>query len=469
MKNFTLPFIAFLLLQFTSFAQTPDTIWTKTFGGVDYDCGYSVKQTSDGGYIIAAYSKSFSTLIGDLWLIKTNNYGDTLWTKIFAGCAGIGNMSVQQTTDGGYIIVSETAYDDVWLIRTDSLGNTLWIKIFDTGFWDGGRSVVQTEDGGYIIAAYTREPPHLWLLKTDSFGDTVWTKEYQGDGFALQKTYDRGYIVTGLINPGASDIWLLKTDELGNTLWTKTFGGTGIDFGCSVQQTTDGGYIITGNTVIAGGAQIWLIKTDSLGDTVWIRNFGTLDNINRSSDVQQTTDGGYIITGWTNAFGAGSVDVWLIKTDEDGGIIWSKTFGGSSSDGSNSIQLTVDSGYIITGWTSSFGAGNGDVWLIKVDSESVTNIAKNESVLLLDYSLHQNNPNPFNPSTTINWELPEGNNVTLKIFNALGEEVTTLVNEFKPVGKYKTEFNAATLPSGVYFYQLNAGEFISTKKMLLLK
>ena len=310
----------------------------------------------------------------------------------------------------------------------------------------------------------------MWLIKTDEFGDTLWTKILPGIGLSVQQTSDGGYVITG--TTPSYDIWLTKTDSVGNPLWLKSFGTSDYDFGFSVRQTEDGGYIITGITddlLPSGGCYTWLIKTDSVGDTVWIKTFGDLDKIYMSKDVQQTEDGGYIITGWTNSVGAGSNDVWLIRTNAYGDTLWTKTIGGGSPDASFSIQQTEDGGYIIIGWTNSFGVGNGDVWLIKLDPESVTDIGNNERKPLIDYSLIQNYPNPFNPSTVIKYSIPQASKVELKVFDIIGNEIEILVNEEKQPGSYEVEFNSKGLPSGIYFYQIRAVSYIDSKKMVLMK
>jgi hypothetical protein len=208
-----------------------------------------------------------------------------------------------------------------------------------------------------------------WVM---TFGE----REYE-KGYCVQQTNDEGYIITGYTNSlgnGQKDVWLIKTNPRGNKEWSKTFGGVFTERGYSVQQTKDGGYIITGFTYSSTGnsnADVWLIKTDSQGNEEWNQTFGGIGG-EVGFSVQQTTDGGYAIIGSTSSFGNGSSDVWLIKTDSQGNEEWNKTFGGSSEDVGRSVQQVVDGGYIITGFTLSYGNGNYDVLLIKTDSQGKT-------------------------------------------------------------------------------------------------
>jgi hypothetical protein len=357
--------------------------WIKTLGGSDNDDGISVDVTLDGGYIIAGYTNSFGAGGNDVYLIKTDVNGDTILTKTFGGSSDDYGWSVQTTTDGGYIIGGHTrsygaGYDDVYLVKTDANGDTNWTKTFgDTGNNYGG-SVQQTSDGGYIIIGSTEASGpvgnyDVYLIKTDANGNQQWSKTYGNSawdaGSSVQQTTDGGYIITGSTNSfgaGSYDVYLIKTDANGNQTWFKTFGGSGEDRGSSGQQTLDGGYIITGFTKSygAGNSDVYLIKTDANGEHIWSVTFGEI-NDDVGSSVQQTTDGGYIITGWINN-GANDYDVYLVKTDANGDKLWEKRFGGSSNDGANSIKRHYEN-YIITGHTN-YGTGNSDVYLIKTDA-----------------------------------------------------------------------------------------------------
>ncbi len=276
--------------------------WNKTFGGRFFDVAYSVEQTADGGYIIAGETGSYGDISDDFWLVKTDANGNRQWDKTFGGDEA---YSVQQTTDGGYIVAGgKHGSWDFWLVKTDANGNKEWDKTFGEGEAD---SVEQTTDGGYIVAG-----------RTSSYG------------------------------AGCGDFWLVKTDASGNKEWNKTFGGSGDDWADSVEQTTDGGYIIAGGTWSYGAGyygNFWLVKTDANGNKQWDKTLGGYE----AYSVQQTTDGGYIIAGGTESkwYGACYSDFLLVKTDANGNKEWDKTFGGSGHDVARSVEQTADGGYII--------------------------------------------------------------------------------------------------------------------------
>jgi len=306
--------------------------------------------------------------------------GLTLFTKNFGGNLWDYGNSVQQTIDGGYIITgeissSENGSSDIWLIKTDSEGQEEWNQTFDGNDRDYGKSVKQTVDGGYIIIGSTGSDYYydVWLIKTDPKGTEEWNQTFGGDnkdyGNSVQQTIDGGYIITGEISSsgnGSSDVLLIKIDQQGQEEWIQTFGGSDYDIGNSIEQTYDGGYIITGSTRSYGNgsSDVLLIKTDQQGQEEWIQTFGG-GYIDIGNSIKQTSDNGYIITGYTQSYGNGSRDVWLIKTNSQGNEEWNQTFGGSYIDIGNSIQQTIDGGYIITG---SRGTDYySDLWLIKTD------------------------------------------------------------------------------------------------------
>ncbi len=382
MKTVFSSILLITLLYGLSIAQSaPDTLWTRTYGGISSDWAQSICQTSDAGYIMAGSSNSFGAGQGDFYLVKTDSFGDTLWTRTFGGVSQDVAQSIQQTSDGGYIVAGHTRSFspggwDFYVVKTNSLGDSLWTRTYSGSSFAVAFSVQQTLDSGYIIAGVTRYSLsagnwHMYIVKTNSVGDTLWTRTFGGTGhdeaYSVQQTSDEGYIIAGFTNSfgaGDSDIYLVKTNSVGDTLWTRTFGGVAGEYANSVQQTFDGGYIVAGgtNSFGAGIYDFYLVKTNSFGDTVLTRTFGETDG-EYSWSVQQTFDGGYIVAGGTSA---GFGDFYLVKTNSLGDSLWTYTFGGVGDEQANSVQQTFDGGYIVAGSTASFGAGLSDFYVVKL-------------------------------------------------------------------------------------------------------
>jgi hypothetical protein len=374
-----------LVALFIEYAYAQVVKFAKTYGGSDYDYASSVQQTSDGGYIVTGRTASFGAGDNDAFLVKTDASGNIQWAKTYGGASNDGAFSVQQTSDGGYIMAGYThSFSaggwDASLIKTDASGNIQWAKTYGGSSDELPYSVQQTSDGGYIVAGWTLSFGagnfDFFLIKTDANGNVQWAKTYGGWNndlaFSVQQTSDGGYIVAGetwSFGAGLYDIFLIKTDANGNVQWAKTYGGISSEGAYSVQQTSDGGYIVAGFTASfgAGLSDVFLVKTDASGNLQWAKTYGGTSR-DEAYSVQQTSDGGYIVAGWTLSFGAGNFDFFLIKTDANGNVQWAKTYGGSGNDSARSVQQTSDGGYILAGYTLSFGAGGNDIFLIKTDA-----------------------------------------------------------------------------------------------------
>jgi hypothetical protein len=443
-----------ILALFTQSAYA--VTFAKTYGGTGYEGASSVQRTSDGGYILAGYTYSFGAGLSDIILIKTDANWNISWAKTYGGTDYDRAFSVEQTSDGGYIVAGRTssfgAGDyDIFLIKTDANGNVQWAKTYGGTDWDHASSVQQTYDGGYIVAGGTSSfgagSGDIFLIKTDANGNIIWAKTYGGtysDGArSVQQTSDGGYIVAGYTSSWPNyDIFLIKTDANGNVQWAKTYGGTYWDEAYSVQQTSDGGYIVAGRTSSfgAGYSDIFIIKTDANGNIQWAKTYGGTDN-DWAHSVQQTSDGGYIVAGWTRSFGAGGSDVFLIKTDANGNIIWAKTYGGTYSDAAYSVQQTSDGGYILAGATPSFGAGYDDIFLIKTDANG--NIGSCSIVRSVSPTVNTVSPTVTTPSLSVSSVSPIVNSVSPTITSptfTVSEPCPLSISEFcQPVSGIITQ------------------------------
>jgi len=361
--------------------------WNQTYGGTEFDIAYSLVQTSDEGYAILGFTSSFGAGLTDIWLIKTDSDGNIQWHRTYGGENNdySGTHALLQTRDGGYAIAGFTnsfglGNFDFWLIKTDSEGNIIWDKTYGGIGDDEAFCLIATSDGGYAIAGVTTSfgagLSDFWLVKTDSEGNMLWDMTYGGTSdecaYALMQTSDGGYALAGVttsFGAGNWDFWLVKTDADGNQIWNRTFGGIDRDVARALMQTEDNGYIIAGYTssFTVGDEDFWLVKTDSFGNVQWNKTYGEFGN-ERACDLVRVNEEGYAIAGWTDSFGF-SKDFWLIKTDLNGTVEWSQTYGGMVDDVAWGLTRTIDGGYAITGWTTSFGCG-GDVWLVKAGASS---------------------------------------------------------------------------------------------------
>ena len=437
------------------------------------DVGRVAQQTSDNGYIIVGHTNI--NLNGkDVLLIKTNSLGDTIWSKTFGGSEYDTGFDVKETSDNGYIIIGSTNIfgegSDVYLIKTDSLGNELWSNAIGGPYNDLGLSIQQTSDDGYIITGETtivsQGNSDLFLIKTNEFGDVEWTRNYGGSGVergnSIIITNDNCYVICGYTTSnsyGTLDVFLLKTDFTGDTIWTKAYGGTDLDCGMSVKQTNDYGFILSGYTKSfgAGDVDLYIIKTNDSGDTLWTRTYGG-EGYDISCSVDITAENDFIIAGYGESFGSESIDVYLMKVNSLGDLLWTQIFEREYIDYGNSVQLTDDGGYVIVGTTfyEKFGSLYSDIYFIKTDGFGIVTGLKN---LKMSSTKFEACPNPNNG-----------------IFKILNQHKVNLIEIYDIKGKliYRdmTDYEIFTNPKinlgigekGMYFMKIYSDkEYYSTK------
>jgi hypothetical protein len=363
--------------------QAPDTLWTRTFGGLYEDQGKRVLQTSDGGYAILGNSG------GDVYLLKTDSIGNEEWERCYGGAGTQYSQGFTVADDGGFVIVGQTNVSlnyNIYLLKTDSSGNLLWERQISSiedncSGWD----IDLTVDGGFIICGWCYWDTSAFdytdgfLLKTDGSGNVLWSRTY-GSTYddwliSLHQCQDGGFISTGYksINSTWYDAYLIKTDSLGNLEWERTFGGDYGDLAYDVELEEDGGFVLVGAYGLTNSnTDIYLIKTDNFGIEQWHSIIGSYAGNEGGFCVQKTLDYGYVIIGTTDSFLStvplGDTDVYLIKTDSSGILEWQIALGNSGYDYGAEIQLTSDSGFIIVGTTQT---NSYNIYLIKMGPENL--------------------------------------------------------------------------------------------------
>jgi len=382
MKHFfTIAFIFFVLLVSPNEAQT----WFKHYGGAGADAAHSIQQISGGGYVVTGYTYSYSHGYSDFAIYKLNSSGNKTWFKHYGGADFDHAYCIQQTSDGGYVVAGYTdsftyGDNDCAIYKLNSSGNKVWFKHYGGSNSDASYSIQQTSDGGYVVAgetlSYTYGDSDFAIYKLDSNGNKVWFKHYGGAstdiGQSIQQTSDGGYVVAGQTlsyTYGQNDSAIYKLDSGGNKVWFKHYGGTGTDKGFSIQQTSDGGYVVAGFTesYSYGGSDFAIYKLNSSGNKIWFKHYGgSSDDTGRS--IQQTSDGGYVVAGFAESYSYGGNDFAIYKLNSNGNKVWFKHYGGSSNDFGLSIQQTSDGGYVVAGYTYSYSNGTNDFAIYKLDS-----------------------------------------------------------------------------------------------------
>ena len=475
LKKILFPTLFFIIVT-SVFSQPPDILWENTYKNGWQAYGYAGLQTEDGGFVAVGHTERYGSYSQNVYLVKTDSAGDTLWTKTFISDLHNVGYDIKQTSDSGYIITGKhvpTPYAprDIKLLRTDENGELTWEREIQIISDEIGNSVIETDDGGFVITGLTGTDSlgyslkHIYLLKTDERGDTLWTKIYDytfGHGNCVIQDDEGNYLIAGKMYPypgtGHSDVCLIKADANGDTIWTKTYGGDEDEVGFSVHQTVDGGYIAAGLTESfgAGNYDVYLVKTDNIGDTLWTRTFGGISD-DSGWGVDQTTDGGYIVVGKTRSNAWGYNDVYLVRTDSSGDTLWTTLIGGWNNDEGESVQQTTDGGFIVCGSSDSFEpTSHSEVYLVRLSAEG--NVVEGfGSEQPYEFRLYPAHPNPFNGRTVVSYQLSADSHVNLTIYDITGREVAKLIDSYEVRGLYEVVFDAKDLTSGVYLMRLDAG------------
>ena len=453
MKNLIKKNIVTIILIFSAlnlFSQ-PTIQWQKNYGAENDDYPYSVIQLTNGDYLFAGATKSatheIDTLHGDLswidvWIVKTDQNGNIIWTQTYGGTADDYATQIIQTSDGGYAFCGASrssdyevtghhgsnSYFDYWVVKIDSLGHLLWEKSFGGDGDDVANSIKQTYDGGYIVAGYSNSTngdvvgnhggsKDYWIIRLDGSGNLIWSKSLGGSqtdvANSIIQARDSSYVVTGYTfsndgdvtgNHGSGDFWTVKLDTGGAVIWKKSYGGAKSDEAFSVIQSSDNGFVVGGFTNSTdgnitsnhGGSDYWLVKLNASGNLIWQKTYGGSDN-DQAYSLIQIENGNFVLGGYSRSIDGdvtgnhGEYDYWLMETDGTGQLVWQKSFGGNGVDEARCLIRTADFCFMIVGATESTTSGDVGV-----------NLSDTALSVFFDYWAVKTNCQGINPFITAN-------------------------------------------------------------------
>ncbi len=512
-KLFLLCFIIIVICSY-SYSQNVNIVWEKCYGGSMMETSHGSCEVFDKGIVIAADSESndFDVHINrgstDFYIVKIKSNGDTLWTRTFGGSNLDLGCDVTETDDSCIVYTGvtfsndfdiNTSYGggDIFAVKLDAIGNTLWKKTFGGSDVDNAYSIISTKNGACALFGYTGSSDFYInqnygshdcvLINLDQNGDTLWVKTLGGTlseiGQDIIYTSDNGFAVIGSTessdydvgnNYGNHDIWLVKLDSLGNIQWEKNYGGTDSDEGMSIYQTNDGGYIMAGMTNSNdfdvhgnhGDSDYLIIRTNSTGDTLWTNTIGG-SGYDRPNAIIQTSDNNFVVGGYTNSVDGdisnwyNSYDFWIVKLDDNGQILWDACMGGNYSDQCTNIFETFDNYLFASGSTHStseeigYQHGNGDVWGVKFDFIVNTDkeIKHNSSNILIY-------PNPTTGKISVQAEGIIG----IDVMDITGKVIKNLQGFGNLEG---LDIDLSKNPKGIYIIKVTTSKGVMVEKVVL--
>ncbi|MDQ3048260.1 MAG: T9SS type A sorting domain-containing protein [Bacteroidota bacterium] len=480
-------------------ASQNSLVWEQTFGGGMYDFARQVEFTSDGGLISIGHTQSSDGDVslnqggGDVWLIKTTSNGAIEWEQTFGGSAFDYGSSVVQTSDGGFVaagysestdgnVTGNHGNGDIWIIKVSNTGSLIWEKTFGGSLRETAQSIQQTSDGGFIVCGYSEsvngditsgsESGEVWIIKLNNSGLLMWEHSYGGSAYEsgqdIKLCSDGGFLFTGITHSNDGDVsglngtgncWVVKTDSMGAIKWEHTYGGSNFDFGQSLENTNDGGFILAGYSESTdgdvhgnhGAGDGWMVKCDVNGNIQWEKTLGSSGN-DQVYSVVELPGSGYALTGFSGygdgdvSMNKGSLDCWMVILNSDGSIKTQQSFGGSGLDLGYCIRRASDGTLVIAGYSESADGdiagnnGGGDSWILGLDVNTVS--VKEESIT----SALKVWPNPGNGNYTFSG-IEDGG--LLRISDVRGQFIFS-----KTLDENEYNLDISNHSAGLYFYQL---------------
>jgi hypothetical protein len=478
-----------MLIVLVCLLRTVDTsaqvTWRRSLGGYGSDVAKSVRVTSDGNYVVCGSTGSFGAGGGDIYLVLLDPNGEIIWSKTYGGTGVEQGNCVRETADGGFIIAGLTnsfgagGYDG-YVVRTDASGLELWSETFGGSDWDEIYSIEVDPIDGFIAAGRTYSSglggADGWLLSIAEEGGLDWERTYgstNSDFLRDVALIDAGgYVVVGGTDSiGTMDSWVMTVDVAGDVVWTAIDGGDSLDYGVDILQTIDGGFSIIGTTEsYSPWTEMYHYKLDGTGLFQWFFHWGQTGNQEGFEHVQ-LSDGRLVSICYNRAVGNGGADYFLLFTDPQGNFIQAPSYGGSEDELGYSVASTLDGGFILAGTTDTWGFGVQDIWMLKTDSAGQTASMVVEEEFDALVVLERKPPADF-----VLWPSPAPRNADVHIsatnainsvylFNALGNPVFN--RTYAPDREILVQLEDLSMSAGVYSV-LVVGENWKSVSMLVV-
>jgi len=467
-------FICLLIFAGSLFAQ-PDMTWSRVIGTSNQDNCYSIQQTDDGGYIAAGKTTSPIDANLDYYLIKMDSEGVIEWERTYGGDDNEWCHSVRQTSDGGFVLGGYIQYlgsgeHDMWLVKVDGSGEMEWDHTYGGDGHEACHVVRLTSDGGYILGGKSnslqQDIYRMYVVKTDASGDTLWTRSYPTGDWCntIESTSEGGYICGG---GGWQGVCMVKIGSTGSLQWQRSWrGGTYFEDGSSIVEVADGGFVLAGYKG-RNDPNLYLVKTSAEGDTLWSRIHGE-DAVDHCYSMIITGAGNYILAGFTTSYDLEQGAGFVAKANSDGYLVWTQTFSGNASRLFNSVRQSSDGGLILAG--TVFDPPNDEFFIVKTGLDGTFIEEDNNQEIPDRFAFHPAYPNPFNPQTNLAVDLAEETFLVIEVFNVLGERVDEIVKGHYAEGRHTIRLDGRKYTNGIYFVRAIAGNWQSQlQKVILLK